>query len=164
MSHKTLQVHVARRKLLSKVVVHDYRLCTGCKQCMIACAYRHSKSFDFRFSMIVVEEFTEGEESYFTAATCMHCPTPFCAEACPNNALLKGEDGVVRVDGIRCKGCSLCQYACPLSHPKLHPVQGYAMKCDLCDGEPRCVEMCSSGALKFIEVEKLVDLEDMFHV
>jgi Fe-S-cluster-containing hydrogenase component 2 len=43
--------------------------------------------------------------------------------------------------------------ACPFGQIIVGP-RGKAEKCDLCLGEPTCVEFCPSGALTYREMEK----------
>jgi Fe-S-cluster-containing hydrogenase component 2 len=31
------------------------------------------------------------------------------------------------------------------------PTAGEVFKCDLCDGDPKCVKFCSSGAIQFVD-------------
>jgi Fe-S-cluster-containing hydrogenase component 2 len=53
-----------------------------------------------------------------------------------------------------CTACGECQEACPfdtegmiLRHDK---EAGVYVKCDMCGGEPRCVSVCPTDALKCI--------------
>jgi Fe-S-cluster-containing hydrogenase component 2 len=50
-------------------------------------------------------------------------------------------DAVI-VDREACTSCALCIKACPGQIPFLHPGDEKATICDLCDGEPKCVEVC----------------------
>jgi Fe-S-cluster-containing dehydrogenase component len=50
--------------------------------------------------------------------------------------------GAVIVDREACTSCSLCIKACPGQIPTLHPGDNKANICDLCGGEPKCVEVC----------------------
>lgn len=91
---------------------------------------------------------------------CRHCEEPACVAACPQEAMTRDEDGVVRRNPSRCTGCKSCVYACPFG--VLSMDAGLIMfalgKCDLCasriaDGlEPACVATCPTGAIRWEEV------------
>ena len=48
-----------------------------------------------------------------------------------------------------CNGCAWCVEACDYGSIQLHPDSRIAFVCDLCDGEPKCVEWCPEEALDF---------------
>jgi Fe-S-cluster-containing hydrogenase component 2 len=50
----------------------------------------------------------------------------------------------------KCKGCDWCIQACPHGGITLHPDTGLALACDLCEGEPKCVEFCPEEALELV--------------
>jgi len=56
-------------------------------------------------------------------------------------------------DEAICVGCESCIYACPYAAPKIHPLSGKTVTCDLCSGQPHCVQVCTTGALSFVPVE-----------
>lgn len=83
--------------------------------------------------------------------TCNQCSQPACAEICPTHAIAKSErSGVVQIDEQKCVGCRLCTLACPYGGISYSTEAGKSMKCDMCGGEPKCVEACSYGVLSFI--------------
>lgn len=59
--------------------------------------------------------------------------------------------GSVVVDPDKCIACKECVWACPFGAINL--VDGVAVKCDLCDGDPACAKVCMPGAIKYLEVE-----------
>ena len=73
---------------------------------------------------------------------CRQCIDPECVKACPKNAFYEITAGVWAVDREKCDGCGLCATACPYNAIY---IDGYARKCDLCGGKPRCVERCPKG-------------------
>jgi len=58
------------------------------------------------------------------------------------DALSVDSNGAVIVDREACTSCSLCIKACPGQIPTLHPGDNKANICDLCGGDPKCVEVC----------------------
>lgn len=69
---------------------------------------------------------------------CNHCNV--CVETCPKNAFYEVMPGIYGVDKNICDGCGEC--FCPYDALE---IKGYARKCDLCGGEPRCVNVCIKG-------------------
>jgi Fe-S-cluster-containing hydrogenase component 2 len=90
------------------------------------------------------------------AIACRLCEDPQCVIACPREALLQSEEtGVIIVDEEMCNGCAWCVEACDFGSIQLHPERKVAFVCDLCEGEPKCVEWCPEEALDFITEEVL---------
>jgi len=82
---------------------------------------------------------------------CEQCANPYCQNVCPTGAIsLNEETGAREVDPDTCIGCGLCAKYCPRGVVFLDPDLGKAVKCDLCGGEPQCVEACPTGALEII--------------
>jgi len=55
-----------------------------------------------------------------------------------------------------CVGCRMCIIACPFGGPSINPDTRKTIKCDLCQGEPKCVEFCVTKALEYMSVSKAV--------
>jgi Fe-S-cluster-containing dehydrogenase component len=51
----------------------------------------------------------------------------------------------------------MCIIACPYGYMNLDDSSRMATKCDLCDGDPRCVQMCMADALHFDSLQSLVE-------
>ena len=52
-----------------------------------------------------------------------------------------------------CVGCKLCTIACPYGTMFYNPDTEKAVKCNLCDGQPACVEACPTAAIEYVEAE-----------
>jgi carbon-monoxide dehydrogenase iron sulfur subunit len=90
------------------------------------------------------------------AVACRLCADAPCVAACPRDALSQSEErGTILVDEEKCNGCGWCIEACDYGAIKLHPERKVAYVCDLCDGEPKCVEWCPEEALDFATKEIL---------
>jgi Fe-S-cluster-containing dehydrogenase component len=77
--------------------------------------------------------------------------------SCPREALsIREEDGTILVDHVKCNSCGLCIAACEFGAMSLHPEKNIANVCDLCKGEPKCVEACPKGALYFDTIDEVV--------
>jgi carbon-monoxide dehydrogenase iron sulfur subunit len=84
------------------------------------------------------------------AVACRLCEDAPCVVACPRDALSQSEErGTITVDEDKCDGCGWCIEACDYGAIQLHPERKVAYVCNLCDGEPKCVEWCPEEALDF---------------
>ncbi|MDH5795225.1 MAG: 4Fe-4S dicluster domain-containing protein [Candidatus Bathyarchaeota archaeon] len=133
-------------------ITRDYLKCSGCRKCEIACSLFHEGKIWPEASRIRVFMLVPGAEVPHFCAQCEDYP---CVEACPEDALsISKETEAVIIDRQKCTACGLCIKACPGRIPHIHPTDKYAVICDLCGGEPRCVEACRKGewnALKAVE-------------
>ncbi|MGA2523861.1 MAG: hypothetical protein ABSF65_06870, partial [Candidatus Bathyarchaeia archaeon] len=57
----------------------------------------------------------------------------------------------------KCKGCDWCVQACEHGGISIHPDTGFSVACDLCGGEPQCVEFCPEEALEIITTDEEAD-------
>jgi len=138
---------------LRKFVSVDPSKCTGCGICEYACALEKGEAvWNPIKSRIRVVRVTP---LFNFALACRFCEDAQCVTACPENALIQCEKtGILMVDEKKCKGCDWCIQACPHGGIMLHPDKGIAMACDLCDGEPQCVEFCPEEALEVVSTDE----------
>lgn len=138
-----------------KIITADINKCVGCHDCEHACAYHYTRSTcEEKWSNIQVNDYVE--ERSVVPMTCFQCERAWCMEVCPTHALVRDEEtGAVVVQAERCIGCKMCMRACPFGNMHFDPIRKISRKCDLCGGDPRCVEHCVAGALQYEEVEEL---------
>lgn len=87
---------------------------------------------------------------------CRLCESPSCVGSCPYKALKRDEEtGVIMVDEERCDGCCWCLEACEFGAILLHPEKKVVAICDLCGGNPKCVEYCPKEALELMTPEEI---------
>jgi carbon-monoxide dehydrogenase iron sulfur subunit len=86
---------------------------------------------------------------------CQQCEDPLCATMCPASAISRDDTKrVVVVNKRKCLGCRTCVEVCPFGGPSVDPRTGTAEKCDLCEGDPLCVKVCTQGALTYVAAEE----------
>ena len=138
--------------------------CTGCGDCMSACAQAKAGTFEHSSSRIQV---LPANDARFELAICRQCADPGCVPVCPAAALAKNErTGVVEWDAAKCVNCLLCTVGCTYAGIAFDERAGHVAKCDLCGGDPACVKACGEGALRHVSTARLYnrygELEDLF--
>ena len=94
---------------------------------------------------------------FHSALTCNQCGEPACEENCPTGAITKDpDDGIVRINQAKCLGCGLWSLVCPYGGIAYNAGTRQAFKCDLCDGDPQCVDACPEGVISFIKTRDVV--------
>jgi len=122
--------------------------CIGCSICEFVCALEKEGEPNPTKSRIRVIHLNP---MFNLTVACRFCEDAPCIRACPRDAIKQsGKGGILIIDEKRCDGCVLCIQACPYGGIMLDPDKGVAIACDLCDGEPKCVEFCPEEALKVV--------------
>lgn len=141
-----------------QLVVCDSTKCVGCGICQLACSKEKEKRFNILYSRIHSTRLHSIKETLSSMAiACLLCEDPPCVKYCPRNALSPNENGTIRVDTIKCNGCGHCVAACEFGAISLDPEKNTAIVCDLCDGQPECVELCPKDALNFATFEEAIE-------
>jgi len=131
-----------------KFVSADPAKCVGCCVCEYACSYEKEKTFNPLKSRIRVVRL---DSIVNLSVTCRLCEDAPCVAACPRDALTRSEEtGVIMVDEDKCNGCGWCIEACDFGAIMLHPEKKVVFVCDLCDGNPKCIEWCPEEALDLV--------------
>lgn len=121
--------------------------CSGCRRCELVCSFQHEGKYWPELSRIQVSKDDHHGED--TPSVCRQCGIARCVEACPASALSRDPiTHAVLLDPEKCQKCFNCQRACPFGAIHKDP-EGYPLICDLCGGNPRCVEVCPTGAIWF---------------
>jgi len=130
----------------------DPSKCIGCGICEYACALEKdgylTNPIRSRIKVIHLNPLLNA------TTTCRFCENAPCVRACTRDALKQLENGILVVDEEKCNACSWCIQACPYGGITLHPDKGVVMVCDLCGGEPKCVEFCPEEALSLVSSEE----------
>ena len=96
---------------------------------------------------------------------CQQCDDPMCADVCVMGAIARDPDnGILVINEDLCVGCKTCVSACPWGAPQWNQDTGKVEKCDYCmdridEGlKPACVTTCTTGCLKFGNVEDMTQI------
>lgn len=155
----------------SAAMVINLDRCTGCDDCVRACATAHDNNPRFvrhgkRFGNLQV------------ASACMHCLDPTCMIGCPTGAIYRsGGSTLVEINPETCIGCSSCANNCSYNNIRMVPIRDgegkpildldtqapmvQATKCDLCVNEstgPACQYACPQDALMRLDMRDLEKL------
>ena len=144
---------------MRRILVNS-EVCSGCRACEVACVAHHDGRFGTAATRIhVVKVEALGIDQPHVCRQCggADAGRAPCIDACPVGALSKDErTGAILVDvdpvsTSACIGCAACVDACPFGMAALHPEAGTAIICDLCGGDPACVQRCATGAIVYAD-------------
>ncbi len=131
--------------MVSQFVDCDPQKCVGCDICEYICSWEKEKAFNPVKSRIRAVRLNQLSN---VAMTCKACKEAPCVAACPENALTQStETGAITVDEDKCNGCGWCIGTCDYGAITLHPDTRKVVVCDICKGEPKCVQFCPEAAL-----------------
>jgi len=126
----------------------DYTKCTGCHLCEIACSLFNQGICNPALSKICVVSWEEASDF---PMVCQQCDDAPCAAVCPAEARSRNEQtGAIDVDPEKCIGCRMCIYECPFGAILAQEQEETTTNCSLCEGDPRCVKVCDTEAIRFI--------------
>ena len=135
----------------------DINKCTGCKRCETVCAFYHTGRINHHLSRIkVLNIYETGIDG---PVVCNRCQESYCLK-CPEHALTIGAQNQIIVSPTVCTLCGVCEKSCPIGAIEIFNDIVYV--CDLCGGEPKCVEACSEKAIifnNFYEQPKLTEIK-----
>jgi carbon-monoxide dehydrogenase iron sulfur subunit len=139
-----------------KFVSVDPGKCIGCGICEYACTVEKGEGIwnPLRSRIRVVRM----APVFNFALTCRGCQDARCVKACPERALSQSETtGLLIIDENKCKGCDWCVQACEHGGITIHSETGKAIACNLCEGEPKCIESCPEEALEIVESDEAAE-------
>ena len=126
-------------------------LCTGCRNCELACSVRNTRSFTPSRSRIQILK--DEPRSIIAPVVCLQCDEPLCRNACPSGAIAENDFGTLTVNQEACIGCMNCVTACVYGGIAMDNKTLKAVKCDLCvekrgRGEaPACTTVCPTRCI-----------------
>jgi Fe-S-cluster-containing hydrogenase component 2 len=138
---KEAPLRLSPEKAVLRWLVAFSGICVGCQMCELACSLSHHGILNpFLARIRVTAMKTEGRAE---PTICHHCRPAPCEIACPTGALFRAPNlpNVLLVDDSKCIKCYACAQACPYGATQVGP-GGEILKCDLCGGNPVCVQVC----------------------
>jgi len=125
--------------------------CVGCSICEFACSLEKEGNHNPAKSRIRI---IRGPPFIHLATTCRQCEDTPCVRACPKEALHQSkETGAILVDDEKCDGCKWCLEACDYGAIAYDVDAKTVRICDLCEGKPKCKDMCPEEAIDFASEE-----------
>ena len=116
-------------------VVIDHKLCWGCRTCEVACKQENRTAEGVQLISVREDDprqIDDRSDFLYQINLCRHCDDPPCADACPEDAIAKREDGLVIMDYDLCTGCQACIAECPYDAIAFDDDKDIAQKCNLC--------------------------------
>lgn len=140
---------------MPQFVAVDHKVCTGCKECEVICSLHHFGECNPERSAIRIIRRERNGLVEPLPLVCQQCEEAPCIEACPTDALSRENPmAVITVDKEKCTGCGECHDACPAGCIFIDIREDVAICCDLCGGQPQCIDLCHSNCLKLAEGDK----------
>lgn len=138
---------------MSKLLTVVPERCCGCRTCELICSIHrfgvnNPKKSSIRVTVLYPHPVIR------MPIVCHQCKEPKCRENCPVNAIER-VDGVVRIDEEVCISCQQCIISCPFGAMFMHDDLPTPFNCNLCGGEPQCVEQCPKDAIQFVPEQML---------
>ncbi len=150
-------------------MIIDVEKCENCNNCFLSCKDEHCGNDWPEYSApqplhghrwINIRRRERGSFPVIDAAyrptPCMHCDDPPCLQAATNDAVVKRDDGIVLILPEKARGQKELVTSCPYGAIWWNADLQLPQKCTFCahlldDGwnEPRCVQSCPTGALRF---------------
>ncbi len=129
---------------LPRRLIIDEERCERCGECVQACA--DARGHLGMESRIWVDEVGKAP---VIPVVCRQCGNAPCVQACPQEALSRDpETKSVVVDEELCEGCRECRAHCRFDAIGDGP-QGQPVICDLCAGDPACVQACPNEVILY---------------
>jgi Fe-S-cluster-containing hydrogenase component 2 len=135
---------------MGKILMIHPDKCTGCRNCELACSFKHEGNFRNRASRVHV--YSWEREGFSVPMMCQHCDEAPCVSVCVPGAMHRDPGtGWVVWEQEKCIGCKMCVQACPFGNAVWDSRTRKIFKCDYCGGAPECVAFCPNGALEWVD-------------
>ncbi len=132
----------------------DKKNCMGCHACEAACKQEHGLGVGPQL-VRVIEKVPQ-----FIPIYCHQCGNAPCKRACPVDAIVTNDLGIVLVVKENCIGCRECVPACPFGAMQFDEKTALALMCDVCihrlaEGKaPACASVCATHCISIVGTQK----------
>lgn len=134
--------------IMKRVITKSPELCSGCRYCEVACSLQHLHAVNPKKARVKLVEIDDQAVTY--PLICRQCEKPACRDICKPKAFYTDPStGVLKIDPEKCIGCGYCVEACPFGSIHWDEAANLPLKCDLCDGDPKCVKYCAPQVLNY---------------
>lgn len=143
---------LAEKKFFMKI---DQTKCVGCveKSCVKACwvnLYENLESREGERVSLYSGPIKIIDGVAHNPGICSVCFNAPCIDKCPVHCIgLTAHGTTTKINTKKCIGCGLCVDNCPMENIWMNLERGFAVKCDLCEGDPECVKACPYDAIEF---------------
>ena len=138
------------------MIALDLSRCSGCRRCEVNCSFFHSGKISRNSARIKVVQIEALGIDF--PVVCQHCKERYCTK-CPESAIQIGSLGQVIVSATLCTSCGVCETLCPIG--AIEQYHDIPHVCDLCGGDPRCVQECTLDAIRYApEITERVSLKE----
>ena len=137
---------------MKKVIFCNPEKCNGCQICEVVCSSVKEHEINpllSRIRLVRIDPLVQ------MALPCQLCDKTPCVASCPEKAIRVSQSGVIEIDNDKCIFCGWCLHSCPFGAIMMNSRTRWIKICDLCEGEPKCVEHCPKEALLFATREEV---------
>jgi Fe-S-cluster-containing dehydrogenase component len=118
----------------------DYKLCINCKACEVACKEENGIDLGANNHRLWIDiKEPDGDfwdldlsQTRYMPMQCQHCEDAPCIKACPNDAIYRDENGIVRLYDAKCDLSLDCIKACPYDARYIDTRKKITDKCLFC--------------------------------
>ena len=117
----------------------DYKLCINCHACEVACKEENGIDLGAMNHRLWIDEKFDEEKDFFNLSKvtfmqqqCQQCEDAPCIKVCPNDAIYRDENGIVRLHKSRCDLTLACMSACPYDARYIDRKNKLIDKCIFC--------------------------------
>ncbi len=118
----------------------DYKLCINCRACEVACKEENGIELGAgKHRLWIKEKDPEGDfwnidtdNTFFMQMQCQECEDAPCIKACPNQAIYKDKNHIIRLYNDKCDLSLDCMEACPYNARYVDIKKTITDKCIFC--------------------------------
>jgi Fe-S-cluster-containing dehydrogenase component len=119
----------------------DYQLCINCRACEVACKEENGIELGANAHRLWIQENNTPKKDFwdnsqinteFLQMQCQQCEDAPCMKACPNLAIYRDNNGIVRLHENKCDLSLDCMKACPYNARYIDTKKKITDKCIFC--------------------------------